>query len=79
MPRLPLVQDDPPRHAVLRRLVSKAFTARRIAQLKPWIRRNAEELLEAMGDREAEVMGGLAVPLPVRVIAVSWDFTGKNM
>src|SRR5215469_2385657 len=38
VPRLPLVQDDPPRHSVLRRLVSKAFTARRVAQLEPWIR-----------------------------------------
>jgi cytochrome P450 len=69
VPRLPLVQDDPPRHSILRRLVSKAFTARRIAQLEPWIRQNAEELLEAMGDGETEVMDGLAVPLPVRVIA----------
>ena len=69
VPRLPLVQDDPPRHSVLRRLVSKAFTARRIAQLEPWIRQNAEELLDSMGSGETEVMDGLAVPLPVRVIA----------
>jgi cytochrome P450 len=68
-PRLPLIQDDPPRHAVLRRLVNKAFTARRIAQLEPWIRENAEQLVEAMGDGEADVISGLAIPLPVRVIA----------
>ena len=78
VPRLPLVQDHPPRHAVLRRLVSKAFTARQIAQLKPWIHRNAEELLEAMGDGEAEVMGGLAVPLPVRVIARLMGIPGEE-
>jgi len=78
VPRLPLVQDDPPRHSVLRRLVSKAFTARRIAQLEPWIRQNAEELLEAMVGGEAEVMDGLAVPLPVRVIARLLGIPGED-
>ena len=78
VPRLPLVQDDPPRHSVLRRLVSKAFTARRIAQLEPWIRQNAEELLEAMGNGETEVMDGLAVPLPVRVIARLMGLPGED-
>jgi cytochrome P450 len=78
VPRLPLVQDDPPRHSLLRRLVSKAFTARRIAQLEPWIRQNAQELLEVMGEGEAEVMGGLAVPLPVRVIARLMGIPGEE-
>jgi len=78
VPRLPLVQDDPPRHSVLRRLVSKAFTARRVAQLEPWIRQNAEELLAAMGDGEAEVMDSLAVPLPVRVIARLMGIPGEE-
>lgn len=68
-PRLPLIQDDPPRHAILRRLVNKAFTARRIAQLEPWIRETAEQLVGAMGDGETDVISGLAIPLPVRVIA----------
>lgn len=68
-PRLPLIQDDPPRHAVLRRIVNKAFTARRIAQLEPWIRETAVELLAAMGSGEADVVANLAIPLPVRVIA----------
>jgi cytochrome P450 len=78
VPRLPLVQDDPPRHSVLRRLVSKAFNERRIAQLEPWIRQNAEELLDSMGDGEAEVMDGLAVPLPVRVIARLLGIPGED-
>jgi hypothetical protein len=49
---------------VLRRLVKKAFTARRIAQIEPWIRENAAELVAAMGEGEAEVIGGLAIPDP---------------
>src|SRR5215469_1133086 len=68
-PRLPLIQDDPPRHAVSRRLVNKAFTARRIAQIEPWIRETAAELVAAMGEGEADVIGRLAIPLPVKVIA----------
>jgi cytochrome P450 len=68
-PRLPLIQDDPPRHAVMRRLVNKAFTARRIAQIEPWIRENAAELVDVMAKGEADVIDGLAIPLPVRVIA----------
>lgn len=78
VPRLPLVQDEPPRHSVLRRLISKAFTARRIAQLEPWIRQNAEELLDLMGDGETELMDGFAVPLPVRVIARLLGIPGED-
>lgn len=36
-PKLVMISDDPPRHDLLRRLVNKAFTARRIAELAPWI------------------------------------------
>ena len=77
-PRLPLIQDDPPRHALLRRLINKAFTARRIAQVEPWIRENAEQLIGAMGEGEADVMSGLAIPLPVRVIARLLGIPGSD-
>src|SRR5271166_1768698 len=45
-PRLVMIQDDPPRHTRFRRIVSKAFTARRIAELEPWIKTIAEQLLD---------------------------------
>lgn len=77
-PRLPLIQDDPPRHALLRRLVNKAFTARRIAQLQPWIRENAEQLIREMGDGEADLISSLAIPLPVRVIARLLGIAGSD-
>ena len=76
--RLPLIQDDPPRHAVMRRLVNKAFTARRIAQVEPWIRENAEELIAAMDEGEPDVIGGLGIPLPVRVIARLLGIPGSD-
>ncbi|WP_327426604.1 cytochrome P450 family protein [Streptomyces sp. NBC_01236] len=61
-------------HRRLRSLVSKAFTARRVEELRPWI----EELTEALLDdlhRAAEEAGGVAdlrrhfaLPLPMGVI-----------
>ena len=61
---------DPPDHTRLRRLVSKAFTARTVARLEPRIRAITAELLSApAGDDQFEVVSGLAYPLPVRIIS----------
>jgi cytochrome P450 len=61
---------DPPDHTRLRGLVSRAFTARTIARLEPWIRNLADELLTAAaGDDELDVVDRLAYPLPVRIIS----------
>jgi len=61
---------EPPAHTRQRRLVSAAFTPRRVAALREPVRRLAERLLDAAvdGDR-LELMSGLAEPLPVAVIA----------
>jgi len=61
---------DPPDHTRLRRLVSKAFTPRTIAQLEPRIRAVTGELLTAVsGAGEIDVVSALAYPLPVRIIS----------
>jgi cytochrome P450 len=61
---------DPPDHTRLRRLVSKAFTPRTIAQLEPRIRAVTGELLTAAsGAGQVEVVSQLAYPLPVRIIS----------
>ncbi|WP_067815316.1 cytochrome P450 [Actinomadura kijaniata] len=65
-----MLDVEPPTHTRLRRLVSKAFTARRVEGLRPMVRSLAEELVGALvakggGDLLAEV----AEPLPVNVIA----------
>ena len=61
---------DPPDHTRLRRLVSKAFTPRTIAQLEPRIRAVTGELLTAAsGGGQLEVVSELAYPLPVRIIS----------
>jgi len=62
---------DPPDHTRLRRLVSKAFTARVIATLEPRISQVTDELLTAAradGVRELELVSQVAYPLPVRII-----------
>ncbi|MFI6821567.1 cytochrome P450 [Micromonospora sp. NPDC050187] len=61
---------DPPEHTRLRRVVAKAFTARRVEQLRPGTRRAAEELVDGMvaAGAPADLVAHLATPLPIRVI-----------
>jgi cytochrome P450 len=61
---------DPPDHTRLRRLVSKAFTARTVSRLEPRIRAISTELLDAAAAAgRLEVVSQLAYPLPVRIIS----------
>ncbi|MET7606053.1 cytochrome P450 family protein [Streptomyces avermitilis] len=69
---LPLVNSDPPDHTRLRRLVSGAFTPRRVAALRPRVEALTHELLDAAGDQDGptvDLMPTLAFPLPVLVIS----------
>jgi cytochrome P450 len=60
---------DPPDHTRLRRLVSAAFTARRIEALRPRIEQIATELLDAVEGRErGDLIDAFAFPLPIQVI-----------
>lgn len=65
----PLVFDDPPRHTMLRRLVTGAFTPRRVADAEPWIRSLVEALLDDLEPGPSEFVSGFADPLPMQVIA----------
>ncbi|MFE7777918.1 cytochrome P450 [Streptomyces sp. NPDC057445] len=61
---------DPPKHGPLRKLVSQAFTPRRMAALEPRIEEITRQLLAGLGDRtEIDAVTDLAYPLPVTVIA----------
>jgi cytochrome P450 len=60
---------DPPDHTRLRRLVSRAFTPKRIEALRPAVQRMVDEVLDHMaGAGAVDVMEVLAFPLPVAVI-----------
>jgi cytochrome P450 len=76
--KLVLLMDDPPRHTYLRRLVSKAFTPRRVAELGPWVTGVADELLDRIGPGETEMVGAYTVPLPVQVIARLMGIPGSE-
>ncbi|NDU76356.1 cytochrome P450 [Actinomadura sp. DSM 109109] len=68
--RAGMLDVEPPTHTRLRRLVSKAFTARMVEGLRPTIRRLAEELASGLADRGGgDLLGEVAEPLPVNVIA----------
>jgi cytochrome P450 len=64
-----MLGTDPPEHTRLRRLVSKAFTARRVEGLRPRIQEITDALLDRITPRgSAELVAEFALPLPVTVI-----------
>ena len=70
---------DPPDHTRLRRLVSRAFTARTVARLEPRIRAVTRELLAAIEPgSDLEVVSQLAYPLPVRIISELLGVPGRR-
>jgi cytochrome P450 len=61
---------DPPEHTVLRRLVSKAFTPRRVAELENEIRTICADLLDAQRSRDGfDYVQDFGARLPATVIA----------
>ncbi|WP_169808462.1 cytochrome P450 family protein [Streptomyces longwoodensis] len=64
-----LLISDPPQHTRLRSLVSRAFTARRVEELRPRVERITGDLLDAMLPRgRADLVESFAYPLPLTVI-----------
>ncbi|MFE6846661.1 cytochrome P450 [Streptomyces sp. NPDC057686] len=65
-----MLRSDPPDHTRLRRLVSKAFTAHRVAGMRPRIQAITDRLLDAVVPAgRAELVADFALPLPVAVIS----------
>ncbi|MFF7981748.1 cytochrome P450 [Streptomyces sp. NPDC007901] len=64
-----LLNMDPPDHTRVRRLVSQAFTPRRVALLREPVRRTADSLLDAIAPLgRADLIAAYAGPLPIVVI-----------
>ncbi|MFP5022346.1 cytochrome P450 family protein [Pseudonocardia phyllosphaerae] len=65
-----MLNADPPDHTRLRKLVSRAFTMRAIARLRPRIEEIATELADAMAAAgpDVDLLDEFAFPLPMAVI-----------
>ncbi|AZQ71948.1 MULTISPECIES: cytochrome P450 family protein [Streptomyces] len=69
-----LLNIDPPDHTRLRRLVSKAFTPRRVAEFAPRVQELTDQLIDAILDKpcvekgEADLIHEFAFPLPIYAI-----------
>ncbi|MFR9673448.1 cytochrome P450 family protein [Streptomyces sp. TR06-5] len=64
-----LLNIDPPDHTRLRRLVSKAFTPRRVAAFEPRVRELADRLIDEFAARgQADLIHEFAFPLPIYAI-----------
>ncbi|ONI88830.1 cytochrome [Saccharothrix sp. ALI-22-I] len=57
-------------HRRLRSLVSKAFTARRVAAMRPWIEEITNRLLDELdaAEQPVDLREGFAYPIPIEVI-----------
>ncbi|MFI8403451.1 cytochrome P450 [Streptomyces sp. NPDC085463] len=70
-----LLNIDPPDHTRLRRLVSKAFTPRRVAEFAPRVQELTDRLIDAMVSKQhsgekgsADLIHEFAFPLPIYAI-----------
>ncbi|WP_254885768.1 cytochrome P450 [Streptomyces sp. NA02950] len=67
---LSMLDQDPPHHTRLRRLVSKAFTARSVSALEPRVAARVGEALDRVAEAgRADLVAELAFPLPSLVIS----------
>lgn len=67
-----MVFKDDPAHLRLRRLVSKAFTPRRVQEMEAAVTATVDDLVERLAQRRGEpvdLMDTYAVPVPLTVIA----------
>ena len=69
-----MISMDDPRHAKIRRIVSKVFTPRMLEQVMDSVQQIVEDVLDAArrkaedGDGSIDVVADIAAPIPLRVI-----------
>ncbi|MEU4801405.1 cytochrome P450 [Actinosynnema sp. NPDC023587] len=69
-----LLENEPPTHTRLRRLVAAAFGRGHVERLRPWITELADRLVDGLvaevrAEGQADLLSHVAAPLPVEVIA----------
>ncbi len=67
--RMMLINMDPPNHTRYRRLISRSFAARAVADLEPHVRSLCKEVIDRIVDRgECEFVRDVASQVPMQVI-----------
>ncbi|GAA1266395.1 cytochrome P450 [Saccharothrix xinjiangensis] len=69
-----MLENEPPTHTRLRRLVAAAFGRGHVERLRPWIAELADRLVDELvakvrSEGSADLLSHVAAPLPVEVIA----------
>jgi cytochrome P450 len=71
MPKGILIFEDPPTHTIHRRLLSRAFSPRRVAELEPQIREFCARCLDPLvGAGRFDFVADLGAEMPARVIGM---------
>ena len=71
MPPGVIIFEDPPTHTIHRRLLSRAFTPRRVAELEPKIREFCAQSLDPLvGVESFDFIADLGAQMPMRVISM---------
>ncbi|AKN70502.1 cytochrome P450 [Streptomyces sp. PBH53] len=74
-----LLHQDPPRHTRMRRLVTDAFTPRRIDRLTPRFQELADRLVDRLpATGPADLVDGFAAHFPFRVLAEVIGLPGRS-
>ena len=75
-----IATTDPPRHQELRRVISPAFTPRKVSSMEEGIRAFARELLDTVdAGKEIEFVDEIAVVLPLWTVARFLGLPGDNI
>ncbi len=71
MPPGVIIFEDPPTHTIHRRLLSRAFTPRRVAELEPKIREFCAQSLDPLvGAERFDFIADLGAQMPMKVISM---------
>jgi len=64
-----MIEMDPPDHTALRKLVSRVFTGRRVAEMEDEIRRIVDRYIDTVAEQgHADVIADISSPFPMDVI-----------
>jgi cytochrome P450 family 142 subfamily A polypeptide 1 len=68
--KLPLIDEDEPRHTQLRRLINRGFTPRMVRKLETAFREIATETIDKVAPNgECDFVDDISVPMPILLIA----------